>query len=157
MYRYQNSQVKISCLWTYCKNKDTCWQTQNSLGKKRPKNLPLWLKNICTFKHWKLLLISPPDGVAHTALMIPADTWFIYLEWLLNSWLILWNHFYSFQKSKIHPQRLNKITKKTENLLSLHNSWSPLIISRRLLLRFCLFTAFNPAAVQQIYPKFQRM
>ena len=124
---------------------------------KQIKTLPLWLRNICTFKQWKLLLISPPDGVARTALMIPADKWFIYLQCLLNSWLILWNHFYSVQNQKIQFQRQNKLTDKTENFLSLHNSWRPLIISRRLLLTFCLLRTFYLnccATAYNIYPKF---
>lgn len=63
----------------YCKRKDTCLEILNRLEKPCLCN---WRMSP-PFKHWKLLLIPPPDGVACTVLMLPADV--IYLDCILYS------------------------------------------------------------------------
>lgn len=81
-------------------------------------------------KYWKLLLISPADGVACTVLIIPADLFMghIYLQYILLLFTLYHGTLLGSMYQKIKLQRLNKPTDKTKNLLSLHNSPRPLKI-----------------------------
>lgn len=67
-------------------------------------------------------MISPPDGVACTVLMILPD-----MTYLFGVHTVLLANFMELSllgpvNQKLKFQRLNKITDKTKNNLSLHNS-----------------------------------
>lgn len=68
-------------------------------------------------KYWKLLLISPADGVACTVLMIPTDLLmgFIYLQYMLCFLSNIMELYLVQSIKKIKLQRLNNITDKAKN------------------------------------------